>query len=108
MTRLQPAFFLALLIGVFFAGPSFAAIKTQTTGMESSVIHLIWESDLIIKGVLILLLGMSVASWGIIFYKYKELKNWRSGAYSVAGRLRILLVVPPKWRRGWDSNPREF
>ncbi|MBI2345688.1 MAG: MotA/TolQ/ExbB proton channel family protein [Deltaproteobacteria bacterium] len=41
------------------------------------MLSLVWQSDAVIKGTLLLLLGFSVVSWGIIAMKWSQLKEAR-------------------------------
>lgn len=42
---------------------------------ELNIIEIIWQSSVIVKGVLALLLISSIYSWAIVFNKYKQLKD---------------------------------
>ncbi len=41
------------------------------------VFQILWESDPVVKLTLLLLMGLSVACWAIIFFKHREIKNYR-------------------------------
>ncbi len=41
------------------------------------ILQILWGSDPVVKLTLVILLGFSISSWAIVFYKYKELKRWK-------------------------------
>jgi biopolymer transport protein TolQ len=43
--------------------------------MQSSTLHIILQAGLVVKFVLLVLLGFSVVSWAIIFFKYRHLST---------------------------------
>jgi biopolymer transport protein TolQ len=43
--------------------------------VDTDLLELVWQASLIVKLVLLLLLGMSVVSWGIIVTKWRELRG---------------------------------
>lgn len=44
------------------------------------ILQILWGSDPVVKFTLLILLGFSVGSWAVIFYKYKEIKKFRVAA----------------------------
>ena len=48
------------------------------TSQQQGILDLVRGSSLIVQGVLYLLILFSVVSWGIIFYKYRQVRTAKS------------------------------
>ena len=69
-------FFLELLVGTLenFAGTSVYLLLEGRLEGNLDILGIIWESGLVVKSVLLLLIGFSILSWAIIFKKYAHLR----------------------------------
>ncbi len=47
---------------------------------QGHIFQILWGADPVVKLTLLVLLGFSVASWAIIFYKHKELKKLKAAS----------------------------
>lgn len=51
------------------------AVEVEKTVAENGIWHLITNADPVVKLALFILIGFSVISWAIIFYKFKQVKR---------------------------------
>ncbi len=64
-----------LIPALGLATTAWAEVETKTASSGSYLFRLIGGADPVVKLVMIILVGMSVMCWGIIAFKYKEMKR---------------------------------
>lgn len=65
-----------------------SAILIMFLNMQQTVLHLVLEAGLVVKGALLVLLFFSVVSWAIILFKYRYLKAARKETADFTSALR--------------------
>ncbi len=76
--------------------------------MEYGFFGLLWESSLVIKVVFLVLIGMSLSTWSMIFFKWWELSGATKDAAKareyVAGTTTIAAAIEACGEEGYASN----
>src|SRR5438552_3383317 len=79
-------------------GGMFWRVAVQLEGplRQDSVVDMVTHAGPVVQGVLYLLLVFSVVSWGIVFYKFLQIRQARreSGRFSTVQSSRIQAVAP--------------
>ena len=55
-----------------------ASAYGQVAPQQEGLVHMVTGTGLVVQGVLYLLIGFSIASWGVIFFKLRQIRTART------------------------------